>query len=36
MPSGSYLDLATDAIQVSDFYDSSDDEEDNNTRYSLQ
>ena len=34
MPSGSYMNLATDAIQVSDFYDSSDDDEDN-TRYSL-
>ena len=33
MPSGSYMGLATDAIQVSDFYDSSDD--DDTTRYSL-
>ena len=33
MPSGSYMGLATDAIQVSDFYDSSDD--DDTRRYSL-
>jgi hypothetical protein len=35
MPSGSYLNLATDALKVSDFYDSSDDDDDNNMRYSL-
>jgi len=35
MPSGSFMDLATDAIQVSDYYDSSDGDDDNNTRYSL-
>ena len=34
MTSGSYVNLDTDAIQVSDFYDSSDDDEDN-IRYSL-
>ncbi|CAF0913279.1 unnamed protein product [Rotaria sordida] len=35
MSSGSYMTLATDAIQVSDFYDSSDNEDDNISRYSL-
>jgi hypothetical protein len=35
MPSGSYMDLATDSIQVSDFYDSSDDDDDDSVRYSL-
>ncbi|CAF3872817.1 unnamed protein product [Rotaria sp. Silwood1] len=35
MPSGSYMNFATDAIQVSDFYDSSDGDNDDNSRYSL-
>ena len=35
MPSGSYMNLATDAMQVSDFYDSSDGDDDDNSRYSL-
>ncbi|CAF1138934.1 unnamed protein product [Rotaria sordida] len=35
MPSGSYMNLATDAIQVSDCYDSSDGDDDDNSRYSL-
>ena len=35
MPSGSYMSFATDAIQVSDFYDSSDSEDDDNSRYLL-
>ncbi|CAM4836999.1 unnamed protein product, partial [Rotaria magnacalcarata] len=33
MPSGEYKNLPTDSIQVSDFYDSSDD--DDSQRYSL-
>ncbi|CAF1091639.1 unnamed protein product [Rotaria sordida] len=35
MPSGSYMNLATDAIQVSDCYDSSDGGDDDYSRYSL-
>ena len=35
MPSTNYLNLATDAIQLSDFHDSSDSDSDNNTRYFL-
>lgn len=35
MPSTDYLNIATDAIQVSDFYDSSDSDSENNTRYYL-
>jgi hypothetical protein len=37
MPSGNYMNFATDAIQVnlSDFYDSSDGDDDGNSRYSL-
>ncbi|CAF5183346.1 unnamed protein product, partial [Rotaria magnacalcarata] len=34
MPSGEYKNLTTDSIQVSDFYDSSDDDDDSQ-RYSL-
>lgn len=34
--SSSYIDIATDAIQVSDFYDSSDSDNERTTRYSLQ
>ena len=29
------MNLATDAMQVSDFYDSSDGDDDDNSRYSL-
>jgi hypothetical protein len=33
--SSDYINVATDAIQISDFYDSSDSDGDNTTRYSL-
>jgi hypothetical protein len=35
MPSGSYMNIATDVIQVSDFYDSSDGDDNDSLRYSL-
>ena len=33
--SGSYVNLATDAMPVSDFYDSSDGDDDDSSHYSL-
>jgi hypothetical protein len=35
MLSGSYMNIAVDALQVSDFYDSFDSDDDDNSRYSL-
>jgi hypothetical protein len=36
MPSGTFMDLATDSGHFSDFLDSSDDDSDDNPLYSLQ